>query len=1354
MAEYQISAVLRLKDLMSAKLNAAKQAVAGLGKSAAASTRAATANVKSAVSAIGKSATSMANLRVNLNAGDLARIERLKSTLESAGQHVSKPLNIRANDQATSRLQKIKSELQSLVSKPWQIAVNVKDNAKNMLSNAKGKISDGISTGAAMAGATAMGLGAVGGMTYGVADAFKSQMAFEKQMSAVKAIYSGSFEGKELDSVMKTLTEAAEHAGATTKFTAKEAGEALYYFGMAGWTPERAAAGLMPTLNLAAAGNTDLGTTSDILSDSMTAFQLKAGEYITNSQGKKVEASKHYADLMGALVTHANTDISGLGETLKYAAPVVGAMYSNQSAEAKLLGAQDMMMVAGLMANAGIKNSQAGTSARALFARLGAQNRNANFARQFLNVDFVDEQTGEVRRTKDFFSDLRSRFQQGMNVDDLIAFGEELEGTKLHADTRRKLEASLKSAQEHGGKLSGSEMLKMAAMLSGQEAMSGLLAVLTASEEDWNKINDALDKAEGSVEKMSKIQLDNLAGDVTILGSAWDAFSRNLVKGDASAGLREFTQAITATLSKANELFKDGIDIGDFGEIIVDVIAKLKAKFLELDGIGSLLAGGALAFGLKKILSLGLKVKDTFSALTKVRTAGDIGNLIRGGAAQAGGLQSVGAMNINAGTVNIRAGVVNLSGAVKGLGGAASAGARGGVVNAGGKLSAVQIAEQKARLSATAAARAQSKSDAALAAAWAKPGDAKLMAQYRQADLRATQAAARASLLSAQAANLRASEERAAAYYAKRESVLLQQRQAAELSAVNQNISSQLAAQRRERLGGVAGAGALAAVFGVMDVAATRSNSNYNLNEAQKNLDYEKNQLKILRDQGANVDQINAQLETIRQAEANVQAVTETNAINERRSGAGAAGMVAGTAIGAYLGSFVPILGNMLGGIIGGYVGQWAGEKAADFTSPFQSPQQKQEAILRHYSEGITRHNNDSKITAEERQQIILEKEQRRQESELKKYSTSITRHNEDSSLTAAQREQRRIDEDNQRREQYKDNQTRISAGKGPDYDRQNAFGGTTLSDFNDTDWTDQRGAGMRTVDEYSADIQKKREDFASGVAKNQSALSRIDAIVREGQERQQWYNKKFFGGLESEQKFNYNPLASFKVSDLPKSNQPAAQTETASVSDFRKLEEQTASATEEIKPATEKTETSSATEQIKTNDYTSLATTGSKSTGYENRGVIKTATAETEKISPAEKIVAQEKPGDYSSVSATGNKTTGLENRGVMQNATTETTAAIENLREMLSSFSLEDLFFGKAAASSLHEESDEQNFRDLKGYERQFKHQILTSPKKSPAKSKMLKAPSTALKVQSARRSTKFQIRSAIPSTVRKLR
>ena len=787
----------------------------------------------------------------------MARIERLRGAIEAARNSSNKPFTVRLRDQANQQLNKLKSQITSLTSKAHQVVVNVKTNGAEKLGKIKSSISEGVGGAAMAAGATMLGTAGIG---YGVVNAVQSQMDFEKQMSSVKAIMSGSASGAALEAEMKTLTALAEKMGATTKFTAKEAGEALYYMGMAGWDSQKMISGLPAVLNLAAAGNVDLATTSDILTDSMTGFGLKAGQMVKNSKGQLVESSKHYADVMAALVTHANTDIPMLGETLKYAAANVGAMYANGTDEDRMRGAEDMMLVAGLMANAGIKSSQSGTAARALFARLGSQNRNASFALSALGVDFTDKDTGEVRRMRDIFGDLRQRFKEGVAPEHLLDFAEQLEGTKLHADTRRKLEGFIANAQKNGGKLGGGEMLKMAAMLNGQEGMSALLATVLASENDWNKLANAIDNADGAAEKMSEIQLDNLAGSVTLLGSAWDAFQRSFVKGAAGEGLRSFVDSITDSLSKANDLFKDGIDFSDLVTLGADAVTKLKNKFLELDGIGSLLAGGALFWGLKKIASMALSVKDTLGTLTKARTMSDIGNVIRGNKT-AGGLPSAtGAMNVTASTMNVRAGVVNVSGAVKG------GGVQTGV--AGGRGATV------------------------------------LTNQQRVND-----------------------------YYARRQRILSS---GTIVPPVGATAGAGAAAQGgrlaalRGAGGAIGGAGLMAGIFGIMDVVSTRANSNYTNQAANDKLAEARTQLKELQAQGADVAQINDQIAAIRVAEQNARDVAEMNRVEERRTNAGAVGMVGGAMAGAAIGSVVPIIGTTIGGLIGGILGQYGGTWLAD----------------------------------------------------------------------------------------------------------------------------------------------------------------------------------------------------------------------------------------------------------------------------------------------------------------------------------------------------------------------------------------------------------------------------------------
>ena len=186
-------------------------------------------------------------------------------------------------------------------------------------------------------GGAATGIAALGGA------AIKVGSDFEAGMSQVQAISGAS--GEELEK----LKEKAKEMGASTKFSATESAEALNYMAMAGWKTEDMLGGIEGIMNLAAASGEDLATTSDIVTDALTAFGMSASD------------STHFADILAAASSNANTNVSMMGETFKYVAPLAGSLgYS----------AEDTATAIGLMANAGIKGSQAGTSLRSIMTRL------------------------------------------------------------------------------------------------------------------------------------------------------------------------------------------------------------------------------------------------------------------------------------------------------------------------------------------------------------------------------------------------------------------------------------------------------------------------------------------------------------------------------------------------------------------------------------------------------------------------------------------------------------------------------------------------------------------------------------------------------------------------------------------------------------------------------------------------------------------------------------------------------------------------------------------------------------------------------------------------------------------------
>lgn len=289
---------------------------------------------------------------------------------------------------------------------------------------------------------------AVGGL--GVA-AVKVASDFDSAMSQVAAVSGAT--GKDLEA----LRDKAREMGSKTKFSASEAAEAMNYMAMAGWKTGDMLSGIDGIMNLAAASGEDLATTSDIVTDALTALGLSA------------EDSGHFADILAAASSNANTNVSMMGETFKYCAPVAGALG---------FSAEDTAEAIGLMANAGIKSSQAGTAMRSMMTNL----------------------TGEVKFVGDAFGELTI---QTTNTD----------------GSMRSLGDILADCRAAFAQMSESEKAANAEALVGKNAMSGFLAVMNAAPGDIEKLNSAINNCDGTAEKMAATMQDNLAGQLTILKS-------------------------------------------------------------------------------------------------------------------------------------------------------------------------------------------------------------------------------------------------------------------------------------------------------------------------------------------------------------------------------------------------------------------------------------------------------------------------------------------------------------------------------------------------------------------------------------------------------------------------------------------------------------------------------------------------------------------------------------------------------------------------------------------------------------------------------------------------------------------
>lgn len=332
--------------------------------------------------------------------------------------------------------------------------------------------------------------------------------SFESAMSKVSAI-SGST-GDDL----QALTDKAKEMGASTKFSASESAEALQYMAMAGWDTESMLDGISGIMSLAAADGLDLATTSDIVTDALTAFGLKASD------------STHFADVLAKASSSANTNVSMLGESFKYVAPLAGTMgYS----------VEDVSLALGLMANASVKGSMAGTSLKTALA----------------NLSSPTEQMAMVME------------EYGISISDA-------EGNSL------PLIDVLKQLRDKFGGLSETEQAAAASTLFGKEAMSGMLAIINASDSDFKNLTENINNADGAAQSMADTMQDNLQGQITILKSALEGLGIEIYSS-MSEPLTEAAVEAQNYVNQLTEAFKsDGLTgmIAEAGNIFGELAVK------------------------------------------------------------------------------------------------------------------------------------------------------------------------------------------------------------------------------------------------------------------------------------------------------------------------------------------------------------------------------------------------------------------------------------------------------------------------------------------------------------------------------------------------------------------------------------------------------------------------------------------------------------------------------------------------------------------------------------------------------------------------------------------------------------
>lgn len=361
--------------------------------------------------------------------------------------------------------------------------------------------------------------------------ATKTAATFEAAMSKVGAICRAD------DNDLAALTKKARELGETTQFTATQSAEAMSYLGMAGWDTKKIIAGMPGLLSLAAAGGTDLARTADIVSDNLTAFGLAA------------EQSTHMADVYTTVITNTNTNVEMLGDTMKYAAPVAHAFGASMEETAAL---------AGLMANSGIKASQAGTSLRAGFLRLAGPPKMASKAMEELGMSMNDI-TAEQK-------------ESAMALESL--------GIKL-SDTNgpRKMSAILTELREKTAKLGQEEKLAAMKSIFGQEAATGWLAVLNSGDKTFDELVTKLEKSGGAADEIAKKMQNNAQGAMTRFNSAVESAQISIGQAflPAMAAAAEAGATFFGWFAGSETLTNVAIGIGVVGVALTGFVAAVSA---------------------------------------------------------------------------------------------------------------------------------------------------------------------------------------------------------------------------------------------------------------------------------------------------------------------------------------------------------------------------------------------------------------------------------------------------------------------------------------------------------------------------------------------------------------------------------------------------------------------------------------------------------------------------------------------------------------------------------------------------------------------------------------------------------
>lgn len=432
-----------------------------------------------------------------LTEAQTARLETLRNKLSRLTDTYNKQTTqLRAAGQAVRQhgvnLTAGSGAVQSAIRRTEQYALSLERERQRLaaVTRAQASYEKAKETGARLRGGGTMAIAGAAAAGYTGGRFLAPAVGFDEEMSRVQAL-TRLDKG---DSQLAALRAQAKKLGAETAFTTRDAASGQAFLAMAGFTPQSIQAALPGVLNMALAGGMDLGESADIGSNILSQFTLPAGEM------------DRVSDVLTAAFTRTNTDLRSLGDTMKYAGPVASKLG---------ISLEEAAGMAGILANNGLRGSDAGTAMRSSLARLASPTAGAAKALKQLGVS-VSDASGKMRPVETILLDLYKATKKYGQVDQVGFFKD----------------------------------------IAGEEAFVGLQTLVAgAGSGELQKLIDALKAASGEASAVAKKMADNLGGDLKNLDSAWEGF-RIQVEETADGLLRKLTQNLSDIITAASEWVK------------------------------------------------------------------------------------------------------------------------------------------------------------------------------------------------------------------------------------------------------------------------------------------------------------------------------------------------------------------------------------------------------------------------------------------------------------------------------------------------------------------------------------------------------------------------------------------------------------------------------------------------------------------------------------------------------------------------------------------------------------------------------------------------------------------------------